>query len=224
MRAGRIQVLDGIDYGVDPREIVRLLGYVPGRRPPSPAVALRIDEMSRVASDLVEPRGCYTIQRLEAPPASGPFRGAELVAYSVCTIGPGLEERVAKLSRDDEPLRALILDAIGSAAVEAVADVVNAAICREVGQQGVFTNRRISPGYRSWPIEGQAEIFSLLPSAVSRVALKPTWFMEPRKSISAAVSVGRSVVHSKYVSICTYCDLRGCAYRRREADALEPSH
>lgn len=224
MRPGHIEVLDPIDYEVDPREVVRLLGYVPGRRPPSPAVALRVEEMTDVAGDLVEPRGCYTIQRLEAAPATGPFRGAELVAYSVCTIGSGLEERVAELSRDDEPLRALILDAIGSAAVEAVADVVNAAICREVGQEGVYTNRRISPGYRSWPIEGQNLIFSLLPTAVSGVVLKPTLFMEPRKSISAAVSVGRSVVHSKYVSICAYCDLRGCAYRRRDADATEPSH
>jgi hypothetical protein len=187
-------------------------------------VALRIDEMTSEARDLVEPRGCYTIKRMDTPPASGPFRGAERVAYSVCTIGHGLEERVAELSRTDEPLRALILDAIGSAAVEAVADVVNAAICREVGQDGTFSNRRISPGYRSWPIEGQAEIFALLPTPVSRVVLKPTWFMEPRKSISAAVSVGRAVVHSKYVSICAYCDLHGCAYRRRAEDAIEPPH
>lgn len=214
MSPGRIEVLDSIGYALDPGEVVRLLGYVPGRRAPAAPVTRRIEEMTAEARDLVKPRGCYTIQALDVPPASGPFRGAERVAYSVCTIGHALEERVAELSQADEPLRALILDAIGSAAVEAVADVVNAAICREIGQAGVFSNRRISPGYRSWPIEGQAEIFALLPTPVSGVVLKPTWFMSPRKSISAAVSVGRSVVHSKYVSICGYCDLRGCAYRR----------
>lgn len=214
MTPGRIEVLEKVEYQLDPGEVVRLLGYLPGRRAPAAPVAHRIEEMTAEARDLVKPRGCYTIKALAVPPPSGPFRGAERVAYSVCTIGRALEERVAALSRSDEPLRALILDAIGSAAVEAVADVVNAAICREVGQDGVFSNRRISPGYRSWPIEGQAEIFALLPAPVSGVVLKPTWFMEPRKSISAAVSVGRSVVHSKYVSICGYCDLRGCAYRR----------
>jgi hypothetical protein len=224
VRAGRIEVLDRVGYRLERREIVRLLGYVPGRRPPSLAVDERIDEMIAEAEALVRPRACYTLKRLDTPPASGPFRGAELVAYSVCTIGHALEARVAELSRKDEPLRALVLDAIGSASVEAVADVVNATICREVGQEGVFTNRRISPGYRSWPIEGQAEVFALLPTPVSGVVLRPTWFMEPRKSISAAVSVGRGVVHSKYVSICAYCDLRGCAYRRRDDEIPEPAH
>jgi cobalamin-dependent methionine synthase I len=220
----RIAVLERIEYRLDPGEVLRLLGYVPGRRVPAPAVLSRVGEMTSEALDRIEPRGCYTIQDLLEPPGSGPFRGAERVGYSVCTIGRALEERVAELTRADQPLRALILDAIGSAAVEAVADVVNAAICAEVGQRGVFTNRRISPGYRSWPIEGQAEIFALLPTRISGVSLKRTWFMEPRKSISAAVSVGRGVPHSKYVSICAYCDLRDCAYRRRDADAAEPVH
>jgi hypothetical protein len=224
MAARRVEVIDSIEVRLDPREVRRLLGYVPGRRPPAAAVARRIEEMTAEAGSLLQPRGCYTMRDLPEAPLSGPFRGAERVAFSVCTIGPALERRVAALARADEPLRALVLDAIGSAAVEAVADVVNASICREVGQQGVFTNRRISPGYRGWPIECQAEIFALIPTRLSGVALKPTWFMEPRKSISAAVSVGRGVVHSKYVSICGYCDRRGCAYRRREDEPIEPSH
>jgi hypothetical protein len=224
VRRGGIAVLADVEHRVERREVERLLGYVPGRRPPSPAVAARIDEMIAEARGLVRPRACYTLKSLDAPPPAGPFRGAELVAYSVSTIGPALEARVAELARRDEPLRALVLDAIGSAAVEAVADVVNAVICRAVGQDGVFTNRRISPGYRSWPIEAQAEIFALLPTPVSGVSLTPKWFMEPRKSISAAVSVGPKVAHSKYVSICAYCDLRGCAYRRKDGEAGEPAH
>jgi len=223
-QAPRIAVLERIAYRLDPGEVLRMLGYIPCRRVPASAVLSRVGEMTAEALDRIEPRGCYTIQELAEPPASGPFRGAERLAFSVSTIGRALEDRVAELSRADEPLRALILDAIGSAAVEAVADVVNAAICSEVGQQGVYTNRRISPGYRSWPIEGQAEIFALLPSRISGVVLKPTWFMEPRKSISAAVSVGRGVVHSKYVSICAYCDLRTCAYRRSDEGSVEALH
>lgn len=209
-----VEVLDRIEYQLDPREVLRLLGYASGRRSPAPAVLRRIEEMTAEAGDLVEPRGCYTVRALPEAPRSGPFRGAERVAYSVSTIGRRLEARVAELSASNEPLRALILDALGSAAVEAVADVVNASVCRQAGQQGVFTNRRISPGYGRWPIEAQAEIFALLPTRISGVMLGPNWFMEPRKSISAAVSVGRGVAHSKYVSICAYCDLRGCAYRR----------
>lgn len=212
-----IEALERVGFVLDRREVERLLGYVPGRSAPSPRVRERIDEMVAESRDLVEPRGCYVVRDLDRVPASGPFRGAEKIAYSVCTIGRRLEDRVAELAGRGEPLRALILDAIGSASVEATADVVNAAICARVGQRDLFTNRRISPGYRAWPLEAQREIFELLPTRVSGVSLAPTCFMTPRKSVSAAVSVGRTVTHSKYVSICAYCDLRGCGFRRRAA-------
>lgn len=215
-----IEVLEHVPFTLEMREVVRLLGYVPGRRRPAPPVAARIEEMLAESRGLVEPRGCYAIKTLAEAPGSGPFRGAEKIAFSVTTIGRGLEERVAELSAKGETLRALVLDAIGSASVEAVTDVVNAEICKRVGQAGVYTNRRISPGYRSWPIEGQAEIFALLPSRLSGVTLKPSLFMEPRKSVSAAISIGPHVPHSKYVSICAYCNLRDCAFRR----AADPDH
>jgi len=209
-----VEVLEPVRFTLELREVVRLLGYTPGRRPPTPPVAARIEEMVAESRGLVEPRGCYGLKTLAEVPASGPFRGAERIAFSVTTIGPGVERRVAELSARGETLRALILDAVGSASVEAVTDVVNAEICRRIGQAGVYTSRRISPGYRSWPIEGQVEIFRLLPSRQSGVTLKPTFFMEPRKSVSAAISIGRQVSHSKYVAICAYCNLRDCAFRR----------
>jgi hypothetical protein len=211
----RPRVVERATFQVESREVWRLLGYPPGRSRPTPLVIARIDEMLDASRSLIEARGCYTITRLAETPAQGPFRGAEQIAYSVTTIGRRLEDRVAELARRGETLRALVLDAIGSAAVESVTDAINAEICREVGQGGVYTNRRISPGYRGWPIAGQAEIFELLPSRVSGVKLSSTFFMEPRKSISAAVSIGRHVAHSKYVSICAFCDRRDCAYRRQ---------
>jgi len=222
MTPSPIEVMRPFPIVVDPREVERLLGYVPGRKRPAPPVLARIDEMIGESRELIDARGCYTIRELPDVPASGPFRGAERVAYCVCTIGRRLEDRVAELARKAEPLRALILDAVGSASVEGVTDLVNAAICARIGQSDLFTNRRISPGYRGWPIAAQQEIFALLPSRVSGVTLTPKCFMEPRKSISAAVSVGRHVPHSKYVTICGYCDLRDCAFRR-EPDRPQPA-
>lgn len=217
-----VEVLADVPFTLERREVVRLLGYVPGRRPPAPPVAARIEEMLSESRELVESRGCYAVKTLAEVPETGPFRGAERIAFSVTTIGRGIEDRVAELSARGETLRALILDAIGSACAEAVTDVVNAEICKRFGQEGVYTNRRISPGYRGWPIEAQAEIFGLLPSRLSGVTLRPTFFMDPRKSVSAAVSIGSGVPHSKYVAICGYCDLRGCAFRRQaSAPALE---
>lgn len=218
----RVFAPGSIGYRLDPGEVLRLLGYGRRRATPAAPVLRRIEEMTAIAAGLVGPRGCYTTRVLEEVPASGPFRGAERIVFSVVTIGRSLEDRVAELMAAGEPLRAMILDAIGSASVEAVADVVNAEICAGIGQDDVYSNRRISPGYGRWPLSGQAEIFELLPAAVSGVTLRSTGFMHPRKSISAGVSVGRGVTHSKYTSICGYCGRRDCAYRRDDSPA-EPA-
>ena len=220
-----VHVFENVPFALDPLEVHRLLSYVPGRRPPTRPILQRIEEMISESRTLIEPRGAYAIRRLKEAPATGPFRGAEMVAYCVCTIGKKLENRVAELSKKGEPLRALILDAVGSASVEAVTDVVNAAICERIGQKDLFTNRRISPGYRGWSIEAQKEIFELIPTRFSGVTLRPTFFMDPRKSISAAISVGRDVPHSKYVTICAYCNLTGCQFRRQpEPGQSESTH
>jgi len=52
------------------------------------------------------------------------------LATVICTIGSILEEQVDRLFAQGDPLRALILDAAGSTAVEAVADEVNFLICQ----------------------------------------------------------------------------------------------
>lgn len=213
--ASPIAVIDPVRFLLDRREVLRLLGYGPRSRPPGRRVVAILDECLREAAGLVEARGCWTFKDPDILPGSGPFRGAEKIAFGVCTIGPRLPARIAERTRRGEPLRALVLDAIGSAAVEAATDVVNAAICEAVAQKQLFTNRRISPGYPSWPIEGQKEIFALLPSELTGVTLTRSYFMEPRKSVSFAVSVGREIRHSKYVSICAYCSLRNCRFRRR---------
>jgi hypothetical protein len=212
--AAEICVLEPIGFHLDRREVLRLLGYGPRARPPAPRIARIIDECIREAETMFEPRGCYAFGTLDAVRTSGPFRGAERIAFGVSTIGRRLPERVTELARRGESARALVLDAIGSAAVEAAADVVNAAICERVAQDRMFTNRRISPGYPGWGIEGQREIFALLPSEVTGVRLTTRSFMQPRKSVSFAVSVGSRVRHSKYATICAYCNLRGCRYRR----------
>lgn len=219
-----VHVFESVSFKLDPLEVHRLLSYVPGRRPPTRPILQRIDEMIAESRTLIEARSCCAIRRLKEAPATGPFRGAEMVAYCVCTIGKKLENRVAELSKKGEPLRALILDAVGSASVETVTDVVNAAICKKIGQKDLFTNRRISPGYRGWSIEAQKEIFEIIPTSFSGVTLRPTFFMDPRKSISAAISVGRGVPHSKYVTICAYCNLKSCQFRRHpEPGQSEPT-
>ena len=215
MSAPGIHVIEPVPFRLDRKDVLRLLGYGPRARSPAPRVQEILDGWLRESEELIESRGAYAFGepgRIQGPAA---FRGAELVAFGVCTIGARLTERVTELAARGETLRAMILDAIGSSAVESATDVVNAAICESIARRRMIAGRRISPGYAAWAIEGQKEIFSLLPWHVTGVTLKPSGFMEPRKSVSFAVSAGRNIRHSKVVSICAYCSLRRCRYRRQ---------
>jgi hypothetical protein len=64
MTPSPIEVLASLPIVLDPREVERLLGYVPGRQRPSPPVLARIDEMIGESRELIDARGCYTIREL----------------------------------------------------------------------------------------------------------------------------------------------------------------
>jgi hypothetical protein len=207
-------ILDPLRFELRRAEVLRLLGYGPRARPPAPRVERLIDETIREATEIIDAKGAFAIVDLPRTPARGPFKGAEKIGYGVATIGERLPARVAELGSGGNHLKALILDAVGSAAAEAAADVVNAALCERAEQKRIFTSRRISPGYPAWPIEAQKEIFRILPSRLHGVELREAYFMSPRKSVSFGVSIGRRVRHSKVTSICSYCRLLTCKFRR----------
>lgn len=209
-----IVVIEPVRFRLERREVLRLLGYRPRARPPAERVERVIGECLREAEGMLRARGCYAFRKLDIVPRTGAFRGAEWVASGVCTIGPRLPARVTEYSRSGDALRALVIDAAGSAAVEAATDAVNALICETIEPEGLHASRRISPGYPSWPIEGQREIFALLPSDVTGVTLNSHGLMSPRKSVSFAVGAGREIRRSRHASVCSCCSLLHCRYRR----------
>lgn len=209
-----VTTLSPLRFDIRRAEVLRLLGYGPRARRPAPRVEKLVDETIGEAMEMIEAKGAFAIVDLPQAARRGPFKGAEKIGYGVATIGAALPARVAELGAGGGHLKALILDAAGSAAAEAAADALNAAICERVEQEKIFTGRRISPGYPAWPIEGQEEIFRVLPSALHGVELGKAYFMSPRKSVSFGVGIGRKVKHSKVTSICSYCRLLTCKFRR----------
>jgi cobalamin-dependent methionine synthase I len=83
---------------------------------------------------------------------------------------------------------ALILDALGSAAIEAVCDQLCAEIAQELSPRRLTA--RFSPGYGDLPLDQQRELFAVLD--VTRrigVSLSESALMLPQKSVTALIGV-----------------------------------
>jgi len=80
---------------------------------------------------------------------------AKELAVVVCTIGPKLEEQVTDYSNRGELLRGMLLDGIGSAAVDSLAQEVCKFIAGEVSSRGYQVSSPISPGMPGLPITEQ---------------------------------------------------------------------
>lgn len=110
-------------------------------------------------------------------------------AYLVCgTLGAGFDamhRRVSVASGTD----ALIVQAIGAAAIEKWMDSVEDEIRAELGP-GETLRPRYSPGYGDFPLSAQRELLLLLdtPRRIG-VSLTETLLMAPSKSVSAVVGV-----------------------------------
>ncbi len=214
---------DRIDLAITIRrpDVLHFLGYPEGREPGG-QLAGRLDDLLIRARGLSRPRGCYRTLPVEA--ASNlrlePME-AERLVVGLVTIGSEIEERASQLARESDTVGALLLDAIGSAAVEEAADRLGVIITgAEVppDEHAPALSCRISPGYGRWPLEAQTALFEHLPHAALGVTLRPSLMMEPRKSISFAMWLGSDARPIAGLSGCDRCLLTTCRYRRTGED------
>jgi hypothetical protein len=99
----------------------------------------------------------------------------------VATVGGGLEARVGAYFAQGRYLEAVVLDAVGSVAVEAVAAMV------QQDCAGEAPSARFSPGYCLWRLANQRALFDLLRPERIGIRLMPSMIMRPLKSVSGVV-------------------------------------
>src|SRR5262249_19118014 len=109
---------------------------------------------------------------------------------------------------------AMMLDSVGSGAVESLAEYVNDVFCQEGVAAAQRVTNRISPGYGAWDVADQQAFFRLVTGGPIGVTLNEACFMTPAKSITLLVGAGPEARVDHYVSQCARCWMRECAYRR----------
>lgn len=115
------------------------------------------------------------------------------LAIVVSTIGPRLEEKVADYFSRNEPLPGLLLDGIGSAAVDSLGQEACQLIKQEAAFRGYEASSPLSPGMPGWPISEQWPLFGLVPAEQIKVRLTALAMMIPRKSLSMVIGMGQDM-------------------------------
>lgn len=207
----------------EPREadVLRLLGYKPGTTRLGAPILAVLREARDEALSLLRPR--VALAYAERPGdfgAPGLFDGASKLALGAATIGPALERRAEELVERREWTKALVIDAYGSAAAEALAVAANALVCEESSVAGLVAGRRVSPGYPRWPVEQQRALFDRIQAPELGIELTEASVMTPRKSITFGIPLGTHLVAESPELGCRYCAMVDCAFRRQPAIAL----
>nr|MBC8273781.1 hypothetical protein [Chloroflexota bacterium] len=191
--------------------ILELLATVENTHLLEPAVAYEYYQVTGMSSGQVSLEGDKAIHGSLLPTI---FPEAKELAALVCTIGPKLEKQVTDYSKSGETLRGMILDGIGSAAVDMLAPEACRLIASRATSHGHQTSSPVSPGWPGLPLTEQWNLFELVNTQEIGVSLTASGIMVPRKSVSMVIGIGPQMATWTRAEVCTRCSLRKtCPYR-----------
>lgn len=196
-----IHILNGRAEWIDRREVLRYLGY--GGVSDISGVEAVYDQCERMLLPVLSPRACYALfplrfdeepngtildlgfARTTSRSLALNLAGCDRIALFAATVGPGVDRLIVKYNKLS-PARAVILQAMGAAAVESFCDEVNRQITNEYGA----TRPRFSCGYGDLPLTLQRNIFEAL-SVTKHLGITLTEgdLMMPSKSVTAIVGI-----------------------------------
>ncbi len=139
---------------------------------------------------------------------------ARELAIVVYTIGPRLEEKVTDYFSRNEPLRGLLLDDIGSAAVDSLGQEACQLMRCEASSRGYEASSPLNPGMPGLPLSEQWQLFQLVPAEQIGMRLTSSGMINPRKSISMLIGMGLDMPTWTQDEACDRCNLKEtCHYR-----------
>lgn len=196
------------------REVIKgLLVEVRRTRLVQSAIAYKVYPITKTESDRLHLDGGAM---LNGPMLPAALPGARELAVAVCTIGPDLEQRGSDYSEEGEALRSLLLDGIGSAAVDSLVQETAKLIAQEASSRGLEASSPLAPGMPGFPISEQWQMLNLVRADEIGVTLTSTATMVPRKSVSMVMGIGPHMPTWTPAEVCARCSLkRTCPYRIR---------
>ena len=217
------------ELDIDTDIIEKFMGYEAGASPePIPSI---IQEVLLVAHQYCDIKGGYVIVNNVAVDRKNHLLNINDISFSVkniisrqlwkiekialflCTAGPGLEEYSKKLMHEGDFIKGYIADIVGSEIVESAMDRIQDDLEQQMKQTGLGITDRYSPGYCGWSVGEQHKLFSFFPENFCGITLNETSLMQPIKSVSGVIGIGKGVKRKGYV--CHHCDMVNCIYREK---------
>ena len=191
--------------------IIELLAAVESAHLLEPAVAYEYYQVTGMSPSQV---ALESDKAIHGPLLPTIFPKAKELAVLVCTIGPKLEKQVTDYSKSGETLRGMILDGIGSAAVDMLIPEACRLIASGASLHGHQASSPVSPGWPGLPLTEQWNLFELVNTQEIGVSLTSSGIMVPRKSVSMVIGIGPQMATWTQADVCARCSLRKtCPYR-----------
>lgn len=149
------------------------------------------------------------------------LQGCSEAVLLAATLGVQSERMLLQMQARDRA-KAVMLDAVFSAAIEAVCDAQECALREALEKQGRYLTDRFSPGYGDMPLAQTKGVCSVL-EAERRIGLTVSahGLMIPRKSVTAIMGISTQPVKRREGG-CSACAMREqCLLRKSDEPMLE---
>lgn len=209
--------------GIDRNEALRYMGYRGSIAPD--ALCADLERCERLLLQVARPRALWrlfdllpdgTLAGTDYRPGGQDIRdhlrGCDQVVLMAATLGAEAEALIRRAQKRDMA-DALILDAVGSAAIENVCDNLCADLAETLSPRCL--TERFSPGYGDLPLSEQETIFRIL--ELERrigVSLTAGGLMIPQKSVTAFIGAAGEPQAQRPRGCESCARFQDCAFRK----------
>ena len=166
----------------------------------------------RIISDFMLGKGCMLLEGHSfvcGQKVVDALAGSECIAVFAMTIGSGVSDLYAQYTSESDYLSAYWCDLLANHAVNRVMDNLKETIRNSYAGSCITSNW--GPGYCGWLLDEQRDLLALLPKGNRCVELTDAMLMQPSKSLSGVIGIGKEVVYHE--SGCADCILENCVYK-----------
>jgi hypothetical protein len=175
------------------------------------AIAYEIYPITALHPDRISLEGDKSVN---GPLLPATFPEAKELLVLIATIGPRLEGQVTEYAKGGKALRSMVLDGVGTAAVDKLIPEAMRILAAEVAKRGYEISSPVNPGMPGFPMTEQWNLLELAPAKAIGVSLSSSGVLVPRKSTSMVIGIGPKMTRWTQAEVCARCSMRKtCPYK-----------
>lgn len=191
-----------------------VMGYIncKGNNPIYNKVSLIYDEMLNRAKLLADIKGSFKFIKWEQ--IKGNSGICEYFVPCLLTLGEGISGEVSRLFKENQCLKAMVLDGIASQVLFNASNEMSILIIKNADENGLNITSKIFPGDKNIPLEFQKNILSVF-THEERIGISLTeiLMLNPIKSMVYYYEADKNHIEHNIDCECKECNRMNCIYR-----------